>query len=111
MHKWIGSDNGSQCYRCGMALDYANESEMGGNFTEFFPGASDVAHSLAPGCFGPETNRAHHFLLEGHPASDDAWFLNCAYGDCSTDEGLGGGPGVYDPECIGADPVGMLTVD
>jgi hypothetical protein len=103
MHKWIGTDNGSHCYRCGMELDYGELDEASGTkiWTERTEFESEIAHNLAPYCSGPETNRAHHFLLAAHPGAENAYFLECAYGDCTTDEGHSGGPAVYNPECVG----------
>jgi hypothetical protein len=87
MHRWIGTDNGSQCYRCGIALDYGATDGSSGciDWTDPRTAAeSDAAHNLAPWCHEPTDDRAHHYVLEGIPRpADPAWpyVLSCAYGD------------------------------
>jgi hypothetical protein len=77
MHRWQGTDNGSQCFRCGLVIDFAHPaSECDGTCGNISHGWEhhDDAHSYAPPCPGPKLNRAHHFVYEGDG-------LNCAYGD------------------------------
>jgi hypothetical protein len=83
MHRWISTDNGSQCFRCGVVLGYAHPSSecedadcdaLGHGIAN-----SEAAHALVPPCAGPgevgaETPRAHHFWFGGDR-------LECAYGD------------------------------
>lgn len=117
MHRWIATDNGSQCLRCGMVLDYGDTDEFSGVIV---PGpatdaAEDRAYSLAFGlCAGPTVGRAHHYVLSERPAEHCApgstdttctghgWHdvLECAYGDATV--GPSTVPGSVNPECIGA---------
>jgi hypothetical protein len=91
-HRWIShdanpGDNCWGCFMCGIAIDFPD-------------GYEDLALGMAPPCErndGP----AHHFILVGHPASEDAFFLECAYGDAAGDE-INLGPGPYDPVCVTA---------
>jgi len=103
VHSWIGTDNGSQCYRCGMVLDYGETDEAGVLVdSDETRRQSEAAHALAWAlCSGPETARAHHYILAAHPTDEPgAYMLDCAYGDSATDGGQV--PSDINPECIGA---------
>lgn len=86
MHKWISTDNGDECYRCGVVLDYRSpddDLEVGRDGFErakILGDAHRAAHELAPMGCNPTPNRSHHFMLIG--TSDDFGYgLECAYGD------------------------------
>jgi len=104
MHAWMGTDSGDQCYRCGMVLDYGETAEDGTMLdSDETRRQSDAAHALAWAlCNGPETERAHHYVLAIMPGAPDGegWYLECAYGDSATDGGQV--PSDINPECIGA---------
>lgn len=58
MHKWISTDNGAQCYRCGVVIDWCSpDDEPTDNVG--YEGLSKAAHDLVPGCTGPGVERAH----------------------------------------------------
>ncbi len=105
-HRWISTDNGSQCFQCGVVVDYWDfESDNGFDQAEYDK-CSDLAHNLVPGCSGPETNRAHHYVLgvqrvpQTGLLQENVWedILECAYGDgVSTPHKW-----TANPECIGA---------
>lgn len=91
-HTWIGTDYGEQCLRCGVVLDYLNPDS-----DEILPideRAAETARNLVPGCSGPKTDRAHHYVLEAEPViigtgADthiSRWsdILVCAYGDAKS---------------------------
>lgn len=77
MHKFLSTDEGVQCYRCGAVLDYMTQDEAGGL-------VADEATELAamrylPVCAGPSDARAHHYVYEGDG-------IACAYGDARIGE-------------------------
>lgn len=93
MHRWLHHDadegeNCLGCYRCGIAVDFPD-------------GYEEVALGMVPQCHDPIDAPAHHFVLVGHPAGEEFFFLECAYGDAAGDE-FDLGPGPYKPECIAA---------
>jgi hypothetical protein len=112
MHRWIGTDNGSQCFACGLVLDYVETDESGNALWEsrLTQTQQDAAFSLAFGlCSGPETGRAHHYVIGSRPASShmhsggrSGWedIIECAYGDSTV--GPDDLPRNVNPECIGA---------
>jgi hypothetical protein len=60
-HRWIGSDDCSQCLACGIAI------------------CDDADRDYAPPCYGPDGSDdapAHHFIAA--PVG-----IECAYGDCA----------------------------
>lgn len=99
MHRWIGIDNGSQCYRCGMALDYRSDpDDTDAPATD--PDADNAAHSLAWSlCGGPELSRAHHYVLIGAGGAS-GYSLDCAYGDSAV--GQDTLPAMVGLDCVGA---------
>jgi len=80
-HKWISTDSGDQCFRCGVVLDFHDEEPANG------ADLSDIAHRLVPGCPGPSVERAHHYVIGWQPTvapgdwSRGEHILECAYGD------------------------------
>ena len=71
---------------------------------DFPDGLEDEALGMVPSCSlgDPEDPRpTHHFVLVGHPGAEDAWFLECHYGDAAGDE-INLEPGPYNPVCVGA---------
>ncbi len=80
MHKWIHTDNGIECYRCGVVVDYMNEDDAGSFVAD--EATERAAHELIGWCDvanDPES-RPHHFVVIG---TDDeyGYALECAYGD------------------------------
>jgi hypothetical protein len=93
MHRYLHTDNGLQCYRCGIVLDYRSPDDATGHpfdqagTTSAYAGdpldacyscgepkaahtgsLEDAAVSLAFGlCREPDDARAHHYVLEGIP--------------------------------------------
>lgn len=59
-HHLLGSDGGSECYRCGMFVD------------------DTALEELVPDCGGPEVT-GHHWLADGRGGNE------CAYGDARVD--------------------------
>jgi hypothetical protein len=103
MHAYISTDNGLQCYGCGLVLDYTSPDDDPTVISDTALDAlEDAARALAFGLHRSGLTRAHHYVLEGMPAGDPrgAWRLVCAY-DSTTVDGLTS-PSDVNPECIGA---------
>jgi hypothetical protein len=106
MHRYISTDNGVQCFRCGIVLDYMSPDDPSQPY-QTAPNSArdtleDAARSLAFGlCHDPSTlgdDRAHHYVLEGIPRTDD-YRLVCAYDNVTV--GPDTLPADVDPTCIG----------
>jgi len=120
-HRYISTDNGLECFACGIVLDYMSPDDP----ESPYPTASDAdrdrledaARSLAFGLCHPGNDaRAHHYILEGVPLTVDgtltvqgaayllegapAYKLVCAY-DTTTIDALTD-PTTVDPVCLGA---------
>ena len=84
MHRWISTDNGDECFSCGVVLDYTDPQD---EHPESLDERDRAAHDLVGWCNGPTDARTHHFVLI---AAMDSWSpndqafgygLECAYGD------------------------------
>ena len=91
-HKWLSTDNGDQCFRCGIVLDYASPPDWPSTEAER-ERDERMAHDLVMSCTGPSTERAHHMVLEFDR-------LSCAYGDSVIEWDTS--PEAFYKECVGA---------
>lgn len=97
-HKWISTDNGVDCYRCGTSIDYPwlnPDSEVWDSPALSIPGEGVIGkfeaeqmeseiHLFIPNCSGPTDNRAHHFFGLGSDKDDHDHLImaiECHYGD------------------------------
>jgi hypothetical protein len=78
MHKWISTDSGDQCFRCGVVLDWRTDEPTD---TVGWDGLEKAAHDLVPGCPGPVLDRGHHYVLGWDGGLEGGYILECAYGD------------------------------
>lgn len=104
LHRYISTDNGLECFACGIVLDYMSPDDDGLGAAILADHYEDIARSLAFGLCHPGTDsRAHHYVLEGIPRGADdvtGYALQCAYdGARVTADTL---PASVDPSCIGA---------
>lgn len=87
MHRWLSTDCGRACFRCGVAVDYAagEDGTLDGSAGE--RAADNRASMLIPPCSGPDTARAHHYqyvgAFGGALTGVDSDYLDCAYGDAT----------------------------
>jgi hypothetical protein len=90
MHRFLSTDDGVQCFACGIVLHYVSQDEAGGLVVDE---ATELeAMRYLPWCPGPIADRSHHYVFEGDR-------IACAYGDSMIlADTL---PGSVEPECIG----------
>jgi len=117
MHRYISTDNGLECFACGIVLDYSPDADdLPPSHVWPDPvrnALEDAAGSLAFGLCHPGNDaRAHNSTLEGtpadHPYADprsfraktDGYRLVCAY-DATTVDALTD-PASVNPVCEGA---------
>jgi hypothetical protein len=94
LHRYLSTDNGVECFACGIALDYLAPDE--GDTTPSLVADERTeleAMRFLPWCQGPVTDRAHHYVFEGDR-------IACAYGDQTI--GLETPFDSVKHECIGA---------
>jgi hypothetical protein len=87
-HKWIGNDNGVDCYRCGTSVDYPWKLDEDGNLTDSYTPADEAMeqeiHFFLPNCAGPTDGRGHHYFAIGADKDDAEHLISaieCHYGD------------------------------
>lgn len=90
MHKYLSTDAGVQCYRCGIVLDYLSTDDAGGLVAD--EATELAAMRFIPFCPGPVAERSHHYVYEGDG-------IACAYGDQVI--GPDTAPDTVKHECIG----------
>lgn len=91
MHKFLSSDNGVDCYRCGTAVDYPwmpEDEHIASGHDPIPQSTQDLMereiHLLLPSCAGASDNRGHHYTATGAMKDDDEHQIGnieCAYGD------------------------------
>ena len=66
IHKWLSNDNGKECYRCGVAIDYLPDPDNGDERDEAdIDLIEDDISWLLPFCNGPMNDPAHHYVAVG----------------------------------------------
>lgn len=79
-HRWISTDSGIHCFRCGLLVDYLALDDEGEMVAD--EETERAAHELVGWCdiaADPES-RAHHYVLIG-THDQYGYALDCAYGD------------------------------
>jgi hypothetical protein len=86
-HKTIHTDNGIDCYRCGMSVDFpwlpANEPDIDWDRCEQEQMEEEIRFFL-PNCAGVSENFGHHFYAIGAKNDDPEHLISaieCQYGD------------------------------
>lgn len=88
-HKFVSNDNGKDCYRCGMSVDfpwlpYNSDVDYWVDYDQQKQ-MEDEIHFFLPNCPGPTENHGHHFFALGNTDKDDSDHLigaiECHYGD------------------------------
>jgi hypothetical protein len=96
-HKFIHNDNGIDCYRCGVSLDFPwlnSDSDVWDSGVTDVPDVIGIAEQeqmedelrfFLPNCPGATGNRGHHFYGLGNTDKEDSDHLigaiECYYGD------------------------------
>lgn len=86
-HKFLHNDNGIDCYRCGVSVDFpwlpANEPDIDWDRAEQEQQEEEIMFFL-PNCAGPSEGLGHHWYALGASKDDPDHLISaieCAYCD------------------------------